>query len=602
MKHRQDGAMPLRGRIPSRAEWRLLERAALDMKDHIDANDLKLIRDICQKGDVLRYAELHEYWGLQSINPSVQIVGIRDACLYQLSSLLNKIQWSENISDRQKAKALDKFYSYERNMREYNRVTYRDLSWSSDTKVQIMFQRMQDFITEVLGPFDFKKASRYASHGPGGTFAQSSQLGHRYYKYASIPYEVTSNSIIHAKRLIKSDERWLRALHEHPPEGCHGLAFGQLPPDNILFQVVPGNRIEFVPKKEDEARTIALEASMNVMLQLGVDGYVRKRLLAFGININQQSINQNLARLGSIDNSLSTIDLSGASDNISMRLVEKLFPLEWVQYLFDLRSDQGILPDGSIVYYEKLSSMGNGFTFAVETLIFAACVYAVDTSVKFGDNSHVYGDDIVIPTKHVPELFQLLTLCGFIVNADKSFYSDTFTRESCGADFLQGDNIRPVFLKNTLDQLDVFAFYSLHNRLAEWFSRVLYIDDPVCLQLLRSWCSPKWLLYGPPDLENQSAYLVVKESPYGRTKEGLFIHDQAIARVTKFDPEGDYPYFQLLAHTLAPSGEPKRNTFDDKIRGSGGSQFDITRRGAYFIKPRRRQGRAKAWPSHHHEL
>lgn len=618
MMKRQDGNKPLQGRTPLNAEWRLLERAAEDMKDYLDANDLKLIKDICQKADFERYQQLSEYWGLQSINPQLQIVGPRDACLYQLSALLGKTQWSESITEPQKDKATQLFLEYERKMREYNRDGYRALSWSDAPKVNAWLSRMQLFISKILGPLDKQSVMRYARPGPGGTFAQSSQLGHRYYKYASIPYEVTTNSIKHARRLIKQDERWMRAIFEHPPGGVL-LKDGELPADDVLFQVVPGNRIEFVPKKVDIARTIGLEPSMNVMLQLGVDGYIRKQLLKVGININDQEINKELARIGSIDNSLATLDLAGASDTISMRLVEKLLPFEWVEYLYDLRSDSGTLPDGTQVIYEKLSSMGNGYTFAVETLIFAACVHAISEEVNFGQNAHVYGDDIIVPTEHVAELIDLLVLCGFEVNTEKSFFTDTFTRESCGADFYRGENIRPVFLKLALNKLDVFTFYSIHNRLAEWFSRVLSIYDPSCCTLLEKWCDSKWQLYGPPDLEDQSSYLAVAEPPYGRTRFGTYPYDQALAVVKTFESTSDStydglnsqnelislggdPYFQLLSHQLVTQSRDQFGSIlEQKLHEAAGSQFDITRKGSYKIRARRRGGHALVWPTHHYD-
>jgi len=598
---KQDGTLPLAGRTPLRAEWRLLERAATDMKDYLDANDLKLIKDICQKADVERYLQLGEYWGLQSIDPRVQMVGTRDACLYQLSSLLKKTQWSDSITVSQQEQATAKFLDYERSMREYNRNGYRALTWSNDPKVNIWLTRMQSFISEVLGPLDFKSVTRYARPGPGATVGQSSQLGHRYYKYATIPYEVTSDSIDHARRFIKLDERWMRAIQEHPPQGVP--LDGKLPPDDVLFRVVPGNRIGFVPKDQDIARTIGLEPSMNVMLQLGVDGYVRKQLLKVGININDQEVNKELARIGSIDNSLITLDLVGASDTISMRLIEKLLPHDWVMYLSDLRSDQGTLPDGSVVHYHKLSSMGNGYTFAIETLIFAAVVYAVAPDVKFGINAHVYGDDIIAPSETRVDLINLLNLCGFVVNTSKSFVEETFTRESCGADFYRGENIRPVFVKKSFALMDVFTFYSVHNRLKEWFSRVLSIYDPSCCTMLIAWCAPKWQLFGPPDLEDQSSYLAVSEPLYGRTRFGAYPHDRAIAIVRVFQSEQDDPYFQLLAHQLVTySKDQHKSTLDMKLQEAVGSQFDITRKGSYKIRAQRRHSHTLVWPAHYHDV
>lgn len=620
---KRTGTQPLLGRTPKRAEWRLLEALALDLKDHIDHNDLLVIRDICQKADIVRYSELSEYWGLHSIQPSVQPVGTRDACLYQLSSFLEKMQWDDDLSPHQVDAATAKFVEYEQRMRIYNRSGYRDLTFSNDPQVNVWLTRMQHFCRIVLGRLDLDVVQRYAKHGPGGTFELSSQMGHRFYKYASIPYETTQDAIHMVRRLILKDERWKRAViyrcvvrrlvwqprplpvHKLQREPYDPRCFTKLPlPKNsILFRVVPGNRIEFVPKKESIARTIALEPMGNVMLQLGVDGYLRKRLAKFGININDQTINQRLARVGSIDNSLATLDLSGASDNISMRLVEKLLPYEWVEYLYRLRSDIGVFPDGTTVRYEKLSSMGNGYTFAIETLLFAAVVFAVNPEASFGHDAHVYGDDIIVKTSDSASVMRLLELCGYIINTDKSFFSTSFTRESCGADFYKGQNIRPVFMKSTLESMDVFSYYSLHNRLFEWGSRILHVSDLKACELLKSWCAPKWLLYGPPSMEDQSGYLAVPEPPYGRTPDGLFRHDRAVAVIEKFNdtPAEEY-YFRVLSHSLGGVVHESPRLLAYLNAASAGSQFDVTRRTRYKIRVRSKAGRAFAWPTHHHAL
>lgn len=618
---KQDGVKPLFGRTPKRAEWRLLEAVALELKDHINSDDLKVIRHIAQKGDMEFYQELGDYWGLHSINSLVQSVDIRDACLYQLSSLLRKTQWDDSLSVLQIANATTTFLGYEREMRLYNREGFSTLAFNDDPEVNGQLSRIRHWISQVLGPLDFSNVLRYAKHGPGGTYGMSSQMGHSYYKNATIPYEVTSSSVPMARCLIQKDQRWRRAIIKRlviqklkwqlcqfsvkpglvsttDPQCFSRL---RLPPNTELFRVVPGNRIEFVYKKMDEARTIALEPAMNVLLQLGVDGHVRKRLLKFGIDINNQTINQDLAREGSLTNLLSTLDLKGASDTISLHLVEMLLPYEWMEYLYLLRSDVGFLPDGTTVRYEKLSSMGNGFTFAIETLIFAACVYAVSPTVKFSKDAHVYGDDIICPTSSVPELTRLLTLCGFTINVEKSFFLNNNVRESCGADFYKGENFRPVFLRHNFDRMDVFAFYSFHNRLKEWFSRFFYTEDPHPAQLLRKWCSDRWLLYGPPSMEDQSSYLAVSDAPYGRLSGGFYSHDRAVASVTTYSCKPLDEWFVVLCNTLDVS-PVKEFTKSEVVVLETGSKFDITKRGRYKIRTRLRRGRAIAWPRQHHEL
>jgi hypothetical protein len=92
--------------------------------------------------------------------------------------------------------------------------------------------------------------------------------------------------------------------------------------------------------------------------------------------------------------------------------------------------------------YSKFSSMGNGMTFTIETLIFAAAVAAVGSKTVC-----VYGDDIVTDTNTVPDLLRLLRFLGFCVNQDKSFHTGPF-RESCGEHWYRDKLITPVYIGN----------------------------------------------------------------------------------------------------------------------------------------------------------
>ena len=87
--------------------------------------------------------------------------------------------------------------------------------------------------------------------------------------------------------------------------------------------------------------------------------------------------------------------------------------------------------------------MGNSYTFELESLIFFSLAYATCTHLGLSPkNVSVYGDDVVIPVEAMNLFREVLTVCGFIINTDKSYSSGPF-RESCGADYLEGLDIRP---------------------------------------------------------------------------------------------------------------------------------------------------------------
>lgn len=208
------------------------------------------------------------------------------------------------------------------------------------------------------------------------------------------------------------------------------------------LRVVEDNRLVFVPKSYKTHRTIAAEPEVSVAFQLSIDRYLKSRLLRHGIDLKHQSRNQELARYGSITGTLATVDLSMASDTMALELIPFLLEEQWVTLLSSLRCAKYSAPWGSGVYH-KFSSMGNGFTFPLETAIFWAAAKAVRSKTV-----SVYGDDIICDSDKYQELVDLLAFLGFSPNREKSFHVGPF-RESCGADYFGGVNIRPFFIKKS---------------------------------------------------------------------------------------------------------------------------------------------------------
>lgn len=200
------------------------------------------------------------------------------------------------------------------------------------------------------------------------------------------------------------------------------------------------NRIELVPKNWKRHRTIACEPEGSMALQLAFDTWMKRRFLRFGINLRDQGRNKRMARDASIFNHLATIDFEAASDTIAHHLICWLFPTRWTEYLEAVRAPRfrGKLGSG---FYEKFSSMGNGTTFVIETLLFAAMCYAVG-SRKFS----VYGDDVIIEREFFSEYCALSAELGFTVNIAKSFADGPF-RESCGGDYFNGTDVTPVYIR-----------------------------------------------------------------------------------------------------------------------------------------------------------
>lgn len=217
------------------------------------------------------------------------------------------------------------------------------------------------------------------------------------------------------------------------------------------IDVVRGNRFLTVPKTALVDRCIAAEPSINVFYQLALGQVLRRRLQqATMVDLNHaQDKHRDSALSGSVSNSLSTIDLSNASDTVSRVLVKLLIPDRWYQALDSLRSPCTVL-DGRTILLEKFSSMGNGYTFELETILFLAIACSVverHGPAVAGRDVLVFGDDIIVPSEAYPDLVSVLSFFGFKTNPEKSFSDNSYFRESCGGDYFRGHDVRPFFNK-----------------------------------------------------------------------------------------------------------------------------------------------------------
>lgn len=240
---------------------------------------------------------------------------------------------------------------------------------------------------------------------------------------------------------------------------------------------VPGNVMFTVPKNAEIDRCACKEPDINMWLQKGVGNHFRQGLRKAGINLNDQSINRRLAKVGSTDGSLATLDLSSASDSITTSLVETLLPPLWYSLLSDLRSPVTDVIGKGPHRNEMFSSMGNGFTFELESLLFFALAKATARFCGVSGVISVYGDDLIVPTALTQDLIWILNYFGFSVNSAKSFWEGPF-RESCGGHYFDGRDVTPFYLRAPMGVLsDVIH---MANSLRDWSrgSDGFAINDP----------------------------------------------------------------------------------------------------------------------------
>ncbi len=232
------------------------------------------------------------------------------------------------------------------------------------------------------------------------------------------------------------------------------------------------NRLTFVPKNDKISRTICVEPTLNTYFQLGLASILERRLRErYGISLHDQpDKNRELARLGSLNGSLSTIDLESASDSISLSMLRFLLPQDFLFWLERYRCRECEVKGRGTIPLMMVSSMGNGYTFPLQTIIFASVVAACYSVKRISRAEYpwgVFGDDIICAASVTRNVIETLAFLGFKVNSDKTFVEGPF-RESCGADFFSGVNIRGVYVKS-LDTPE--ARYSVINQLTRFSTR-----------------------------------------------------------------------------------------------------------------------------------
>lgn len=351
----------------------------------------------------------------------------RDATAVSILRKLTELPTSFN----RKAAAEKSFIDCEASCLRANRRLYPYLNpnlWDVEKGVTEYFSRARKIARDILGPVPYLIEGKF---GPGATYGDRGRL-------TTIADKMSSNPTITpgAKYSILPwmHTAWARACATH----------------GNTASFVQGNRFTTVPKDCEKDRGIAIEPSINVFYQLGHGRVIRNRLKFAGIDLaNGQDIHRRVACEASIRGHLATLDLSNASDTVSRNLVKLLLPPQWFESLDDLRSKKTEFR-GRWHVLEKFSSMGNGFTFELETLIFLCLILAVPSAGKLvpGENVFVFGDDIIIPTEISKDVISALSFCGLTVNKEKSFVDGPF-RESCGGDYFMGSDVRPYFMKDS---------------------------------------------------------------------------------------------------------------------------------------------------------
>lgn len=366
------------------------------------------------------YGEWDQYLSL----PTVDTESPSFADDYLVSSMMSKHPNLPNVKIDRKQVALDKWKDAEAACERQNKII--SSQWLNGISEPKAAQRVRSFVHKILGDLtrkDLNFVSNNFRFGPGSTSACKGEDVVLSRKMTS-RWDVTPSLLPYYRAIVPFQETFR-------PSGGN---------------IVRGNKVTFVPKNSKTDRAIAIEPHGNIFVQLGIGALIRKRLLKYGIDLKDQKF-KNRLRV-QFDKYCATIDLSSASDTVSYNLVEYLLPPRWFELLSICRSSYSFVND-EWVPLQKFSSMGNGYTFELETLIFLAICLANDCW-----DADVFGDDIIVNREDASDVVATLELLGFSVNENKTFLAGKFY-ESCGVDVYSGVNVRPFFLKGKYETYDL---------------------------------------------------------------------------------------------------------------------------------------------------
>lgn len=393
----------------------------------------------------------------------------------QVASLLKKLELTR-FEKQARARAVDKWLSAEAGCKEMNEKCLEILRHPlshSQPELGCALDKVRREIYDLLGTSvpSLDSVAHFMRFGPGTTLSNDEKHKSSLWKLQSLSAYETMRQ--HTQWFLENTGMGFEVAVSSSFEED----FGDLSERDPRIEYFDYAKLAFVPKSTAELRSIEIGPSLAIFFQSGYDGVIRQRLRSeWGIDLSNQEPNRRLAYEGSVagekNNSPCTIDLSSASDTLAYGIVALLLPSEWVRAMLPLRAKYILVGEegktlGTFHKLEKFSSMGNSLTFSLQTLIYAAVVRSVLRERGFeGSRWRVYGDDIIVPRRCYDSVVKRLETLGFTVNSAKSFSVGNF-RESCGADYLHGTNVRPLYIKKPISSIAcVYKYLNLVQRFA----------------------------------------------------------------------------------------------------------------------------------------
>jgi len=312
---------------------------------------------------------------------------------------------------------------------------------------------------EILGQYDEEE------HWQNCQFARNATVGHTR-RRSRLDHKLKGPITGSYEHLA-----FLRRCCEEDPLLSHTLT-------GVRFKAVRTLKLTFVPKSFKALRAIMPDTLAGSFYSKGLGEMIATRLRRRGLDIDRlQDQHRKLAQRASAYRGrelrrLATLDLSSASDSISMQLLRLILPVEWYNKI-----RFGRVPyytySGAEYRLQSACTMGLGHTFPLETLLFYVLVRGIAETVRPHCDLTLscYGDDLILPTWLVKPVVAVFKELKLMVNEEKSFWGLCDFRESCGGDYFRGLDVRPSRPEETgrkMARREFVAFcYALANSLLQ---------------------------------------------------------------------------------------------------------------------------------------
>lgn len=396
---------------------------------------------------------------------------------------------------------------------------------------------------QILGNYELEEHYQLCRHG------RKASVG--------IPMREATEAARYEAPITGSPEHitWFSTVHmAEDTSACRYILERWALKDAPLFRDVSELALTFVPKTFKSLRSIMPNTTIGAFYSDGLGKVLAQRLRDAGYDITSlQMKHRDLAREGSITGELVTADQSLASDNITVALVQAILPRAWFNAANLGRVEWVKTPTGLRVKTPTFCTMGIGFTFPLQTLIFLCLLKAIDQCYTHGRSRvSVYGDDLIYSRSMHPFVMTIFNRLGLKINTEKTFADGCF-RESCGSDFYAGVDVRPFQPKNERGSLvgrrdyEALLYIYTNGLLRRWHRE----EVPETLNFLLDELSKvsRGVLRVPPDYPDSSGIKV--ESPYDTLNKTCLLapvkhgkHGKVTFMYLRFQPQ----YMEMTQH------------------------------------------------------